>query len=263
MPICFFDLDGTVLSHTSNSVPASTIRGIQALQARGIPCVLNTGRHYAELVELGIPDVLSFDAYCLLTGAYNIDRDHKYLFGSPFPEAKVHEVLNWCRQRNYAAIIVVEAGLFTCHVNDLMRQIQAAIHSSVPPMADPGQIDKEPIYQITVFAPRGEGEKMVQEVGGVKASWWQEQAFDLSTQAAGKGFALQQMCRRAGIPVAESYAFGDNNNDLEMLAAAGISIAMGNGSAEAKAASDYVTDDIDRDGLYKALVHFGLLEERK
>jgi len=44
-----------------------------------------------------------------------------------------------------------------------------------------------------------------------------------------------------------------------MLEAAGLGIAMGNGTAKAKAAADYVTDSIDEDGLVKALIRFELL----
>ena len=44
-----------------------------------------------------------------------------------------------------------------------------------------------------------------------------------------------------------------------MFRTAGISIAMGNGSEEAKAAADYVTSDLFEDGIYRALQHFGLI----
>ena len=46
---------------------------------------------------------------------------------------------------------------------------------------------------------------------------------------------------------------------MTMLEYAGIGVAMGNACEEAKAAADYVTDDIMKDGLAKALEHFGLL----
>ena len=53
---------------------------------------------------------------------------------------------------------------------------------------------------------------------------------------------------------------GDNNNDVEMLSFAGISVAMGNARPEAKAVADYITDDIDNDGWAKAIKHFGLID---
>ena len=53
--------------------------------------------------------------------------------------------------------------------------------------------------------------------------------------------------------------FGDGGNDVEMLRWAGIGVAMGNACPEAKAAADYITDDVTADGLANGLRHFGLL----
>ena len=46
-----------------------------------------------------------------------------------------------------------------------------------------------------------------------------------------------------------------------MLAYAGLGVAMGNATDDAKRAADYVTDDVDHDGILHALQHFGILRE--
>ena len=62
-----------------------------------------------------------------------------------------------------------------------------------------------------------------------------------------------------GIKPEEIIAFGDAENDLDMIRFAGIGVAMGNGEEAVKAAADYVTADIDDDGIEKALKHFNLI----
>ena len=57
--------------------------------------------------------------------------------------------------------------------------------------------------------------------------------------------------------ISQTVAFGDSMNDYEIVREAGIGIAMGNSVDELKAVADYVTDDIDRDGVWKACRHFG------
>ena len=52
---------------------------------------------------------------------------------------------------------------------------------------------------------------------------------------------------------------GDGVNDVCMLEAAGHGVAMGNAVPETKAAAEYVTDDIDKDGVYNGLKHYGLI----
>ena len=56
-------------------------------------------------------------------------------------------------------------------------------------------------------------------------------------------------------------AFGDGENDKTMLKYAGIGVALGNGVESLKLDADYVTSDIDDNGVRNALIHFGLLGE--
>lgn len=70
------------------------------------------------------------------------------------------------------------------------------------------------------------------------------------------------VCRLCcGITREQTMAFGDGGNDTDMLAYAGIGVAMGNATAEPKAAADYITDDVDHDGVRNALLHFGVLRD--
>ena len=54
-------------------------------------------------------------------------------------------------------------------------------------------------------------------------------------------------------------AFGDGQNDIEMLRHAAVGVAMGNAAEEVRRAADYVTASIDDDGVALALRHFGLI----
>lgn len=54
-------------------------------------------------------------------------------------------------------------------------------------------------------------------------------------------------------------AFGDGGNDAAMLTYCGIGVALGGASDEAKAAADYVTSDVDDDGIWNALRHFEVI----
>ena len=70
---------------------------------------------------------------------------------------------------------------------------------------------------------------------------------------------MERYCQLQGWKPEEIIAFGDSENDLEMLRFAGIGVALGNAEPEVKAAADYVTDDIDCDGVAKALQHYNLI----
>ncbi len=74
-----------------------------------------------------------------------------------------------------------------------------------------------------------------------------------------KATGLIKACQLIGINPCNTYAFGDSENDLEMLEAVQVGIAMGNGTDRAKAAADYITTAFDDDGIYNGLRHFGLI----
>ena len=57
----------------------------------------------------------------------------------------------------------------------------------------------------------------------------------------------------------ETMAFGDGDNDLDMLAFVNTGIAMGNGSENVKKIAEYITDPVDNDGIFNAVKRYGLI----
>ena len=105
----------------------------------------------------------------------------------------------------------------------------------------------------------GAAKKQSGRLSGLHAESGAE-GFLLSLPAGGgKPNGLAHTLAHLGLTREQSIAFGDGGNDVTMLEYAGIGVAMGNACDAAKAAADYVTDDITADGLAKALAHFGLI----
>ena len=67
---------------------------------------------------------------------------------------------------------------------------------------------------------------------------------------------MHALCRKIGVPEAETAVIGDQANDLAMFAVAGLSIAMGQGTDAVKAGADFVTDANTDDGFAKAIDRF-------
>ena len=74
-----------------------------------------------------------------------------------------------------------------------------------------------------------------------------------------KGAALRRIAHMLGVARDEVIAFGDSHNDLDMLAFAGVGVAMGNASAEVKALADLITDSNEDDGIATALERLGVI----
>ena len=79
---------------------------------------------------------------------------------------------------------------------------------------------------------------------------------EINDGAATKGEGLRFLCRHLGVDVRDTMAFGDGSNDMAMIQAAGIGVAMANADPALQAAADYVTDTNDADGVAKAIEKF-------
>ena len=84
-------------------------------------------------------------------------------------------------------------------------------------------------------------------------------AHEISVRGVDKGAGVAHALELLGEPRPRTYGFGDSENDLAMLRAVDVPVAMGNALDSVKAAAAYVTDSVEHDGVPKALEHFGLI----
>ena len=92
-----------------------------------------------------------------------------------------------------------------------------------------------------------------------ESSRWHPAFTDVNTKGGGKHIGIDKIIEYYGIDLSETMAFGDGGNDITMIEHASIGVAMGNANEGVKEVADYITDDVDSDGVYKALKHFNIL----
>jgi hydroxymethylpyrimidine pyrophosphatase-like HAD family hydrolase len=78
---------------------------------------------------------------------------------------------------------------------------------------------------------------------------------------ASKGEGIRWLAQRLDIPLAQTMAMGDGVNDISMLQAAGLGVAMGNAAPEVRLAADAVTADNAEDGAALAIERYALDED--
>ena len=88
---------------------------------------------------------------------------------------------------------------------------------------------------------------------------WNPYGVDIIAEGGSKAKGMERLLAHFGAAREETIAFGDGENDMEMLGYAGIGVAMGNAEEKVKACADYVTEAADRGGILSALRHFDIL----
>lgn len=251
----FFDVDGTLYSHKSKKIPESTIRAIEELKEAGIKVFLATGRHFTEIDELPVGEI-PFDGYVMLTGQICTDGERNMIYGNCICEEEAAYLFEAFETHEIPIGFVEKDRMYLNFVDEAVVRAQKEVSSPVPSV---GVYEKAPIYQINCYGDRGFEKELAKKVPECKVTRWCPYGVDVIPKSGGKIAGIQKMLEFYGISREEIMAFGDGDNDIEMLRFAQIGVSMGNAEDAVKEASDYVTDDIDQDGIYHALKHFRIL----
>ena len=253
----FFDIDGTLLSHKTNSVPASAVRALETLREKGILTFIATGRHLPELKKLHALDGLHFDGAVSLNGQYCCN-DEGLIYHCPIDSRDIATLLDYLRENPYPCILVEEDQMYINFHNARVEKVQAMIHSEMPPIGDLSRGYTHPIYQIILYMNDRERASLP-PMPGIKFTSWNMGGADGIPANGGKSTGIARVLEHYGIEKSKTMAFGDGENDVDMFSAVGTAIAMGNACRSAKEAAHYITDKVDEDGIWNALKHFGVL----
>lgn len=254
---CFFDIDGTLLSHATGRVPASTTKALKKLREKGIKTIISTGRSLEELVKLPVLDV-PFDAYLTLNGQLCLDENFKMFAGTPIGEGDMEILISMFEAKRIPLVLIREDGRAINYVNETVINTQNSTHGTIPEVSS---YNGEKVYQVLGFIPEQEKNLLRKTLDECDITSWNDTGIDIIAKTGGKDAGIQKFLDREHITRSQTMAFGDGENDMAMLRFAGIGVAMGNGSDLLKRKADYVTASVDDDGIEKALLHFGLIEE--
>lgn len=251
----FFDVDGTVYSHESNSVPQSTLKAFEELRNRGIKIFLATGRHFSEIDEFPVGK-LYFDGYVMLTGQLCADHNRQVIYGNAIEGEDADYLFNAYKNKEMPIMLVEKDRLYMNFIDDTVIKGQAEISSPIPETCE---YEGAPVYQIICYGGKGLEEELAPKLPNCKITRWCPFGIDIISKDGGKVTGIKKMLEYHGLQVEEMIAFGDGENDMEMLQFAGIGVAMGNAEPEVKELADYVTTAIDDNGIWNACKHFGLI----
>lgn len=253
----FFDIDGTLLSHKTNSVPASAVRALEKLREKGILTFIATGRHLPELKKLRPLDGLHFDGFVTLNGQYCCN-EQGVIHHCPIDKGDIATLLNFLKENPHPCILVEKDQMYINFHNDHVARVQAAIHSDMPELGDLSRGYEQPIYQAILYMMESDLGQLP-DMPGIKLTFWNMGGADLIPATGGKAAGIARVLEHYGIDKSDTMAFGDGHNDVDMFSAVGTAVAMGNACKAAKEAAHYITDAVDEDGIWNALVHFGVL----
>ncbi|MFX3618188.1 MAG: Cof-type HAD-IIB family hydrolase [Sporolactobacillus sp.] len=268
--LIFSDIDGTLLQ-SNHQISPKTKQAIQNCRDQGIPFILVSARMPSGILplqeQLGIRAPLVCYGGALLLGAAEKEEPRPALSGFPFPAAIVPRLIHFISER-FPSICVSLYSFdrwIVSNPEDQWIQQEQRIAGTAFERYPFDLIESRSLPLIHKILCMGTPESINRlqsslEESAITANFHQSKAtyLEITEKNATKSAALRKLCSYYNVDPSETLAFGDNFNDLDMLEAAGIGIAMANAPEPVQAAADRVTTSNDEDGIAKALEHIGL-----
>lgn len=254
------DFDGTLL-RGDDTVSERTVAAIESFRAAGGIFGISTGRAFSSIRqrmgELGLSG--NFPVMCC-QGAFSADYETgEIITQTGMDRESAAEFLRRAERRGLTGQFYTAKNVYVPELNETnkvyfetnrIEPVEAGVLSECAAKCN------EPILKVLCYITPQIREEMFPLYAGIKkVKMFTSGAylFEAVSENAGKGNGLIDVCRRLGVPVSQSVAFGDELNDVDMIQVAGLGVAMGNARAEAKAAADTVTSSCERDGVAEIL----------
>lgn len=260
--IVFFDLDGTLLDNDTDTVPESSMHTLNKLKENNCIVCLSTGRDMDTHYSRAYMQLVHPDAVIHLNGN-KISIGEDLVFRHIVAESLLHEIYDYCTAEHICVgASVGDEDFYT------FPEIKAYADSSYNKFIRRNFRPFEELFargiEVSALSFAGdtdrEGRKLEAHFSNLKLFPFSNRlGADIVEDGFSKADGMLKICDYYGVSPDRTYAFGDSQNDIPILKAAHAGIAMGNADEPAKAAADYVTDDIKHDGIYKACVRYGLI----
>ena len=146
----FFDIDGTLVSFKTHTIPASTVEAVNRAKAKGVKVFISTGRPLVHIDNLG---ELSFDGYITLNGGYCLTADKQVIYKQGMDSRDMEALVRYqtAGKEPFPCVFVSEHDLFMNYLNDDLAGVIKMINIKTPPQKDIREILNMDILQVMAY----------------------------------------------------------------------------------------------------------------
>jgi len=257
--VVFADIDQTLYSHQSKSVPFSAINAVNDLKAKGILFFLCSGRNAYLIRKSGVYSYVTPDGIVTMNGAQAIIGEES-IYLHRIPEDVVDALIKFAKRLRFGLTLIEEKE---GHINMIDERVISA-HEKYgtrfpQPRTFPDHYDRV-VYQAIAYCDAFDESLFLPHLKKCKTARWDEYAVYIMPKDCDKSKGARAVMRHFGYSLKQALCIGDDCNDMEMIKNAGAGVAMGNAAPEVKKCAGFITDSVDNDGFAKAMLHYHLID---
>lgn len=268
--ILFFDIDGTLMMPV-NFIPESAKQALYEAKANGHKLVICTGRSRAGVPEL--IEKLPFDGFICASGGY-VEYEGKQVCHETWTPEVIERFVSFAVENEILFHLQCSGKTYVlkeqqeeidqlwqeqCRKFGFPPRSLGAIAFSRDEIKDAPDVDKA-MYLTSPYTLREMQEKLPDyEVTGSSFDKEEARSGEITAHGITKAHGMKCLLYHLEMDVSDSIAYGDGPNDHEMLAFAGIGVAMGNADNDLKKKADRITTAINEDGIYRSMKELNLI----
>ncbi|MFN8511583.1 MAG: Cof-type HAD-IIB family hydrolase [Thermomicrobiales bacterium] len=259
------DLDGTVMGHDL-VIPAAVYEAIGEARAAGVYVTLATGRMFGATIPFARQLGITTPLICYQGALIRDPHTDEVLLATNMPGEEAAEAVRLLLERDIFVLAYIDERLHIAErraelghylslhpegaeivvSDDLAAEVRAAAPTKLLFIAEPPVVTDELIRLQSHFGERLMITRSHQLYG------------ELAAPGIGKGVALERLATHLGVPREATLAIGDQENDLSMLAWAGLGLAIGNATQVVREAADAIVPPVHEAGVAWAIRRYVL-----
>lgn len=253
------DIDGTIYT-PEKGISLAVKNCVKELTKRGIYVAIATGRSFSSTKSIADELGTKCPLICYQGGLIN-SYEGETLHVKYLDENIAREIVKNLRARGIHMNVYIEDVLFVENDNDYIKAYVGDKGIDYFKVDSFDELDFTKLNKILAIDHDTQLiENLIKELQEKYPQIYVVKSTnifcEIANKEATKGNAIKFLANKLGFTEKEVMAIGDQNNDIEMVVAAGVGVAMGNGTEEIKAKADYITDTIANDGFVKAVNKF-------
>jgi Cof subfamily protein (haloacid dehalogenase superfamily) len=252
------DIDGTILKHNFEFNP-EVKDCIKDLTKQGVKVVLVTGRMFPATHHITKELGLDTPVVCYQGGL--VKHNDEILYEKNLSPKVAKDIINWAKKNNIHTNLYLNDELYVeTDSPTIQRYIKQGVpHFNIKPF---DEVKLERINKMVLIDYEDENKVTMwkeyleikhQNVHFIKST---PHYCEVCHPEATKACAVNFLKDYWGLKTEEILTIGDQNNDIDLLSAGGIKVAMGNATEELKAVADYITETVNNNGFVKAVEKF-------
>lgn len=261
-PIAFCDYDATIFDAPSGRVPDSTLQAIFRYTRAGGTFVVTTGRMYKSIVKQLAKIDFRPDYLICLQGSVGYDfREGREVFCQDLPSADWHRVAAFAERRGWTFQAYHGVDVYTAFANPYSTEyfayteIQGVVVGQ--PLSTWPTAAGWDMHKMIVMSPANETPARIAalraEFPHLDVTCSTPRYIEVVSAGGGKGNGLRNMCAHLGFSPAQAVSFGDELNDLTLIEAAGLGVAVANAVPALRERADYVCPSCAQGGIGQVL----------